>query len=116
MNKDPLLSARRHFLSSIAIGAVGAVGSATLGTPGIFAEELVRTPRQILGPFYPNKLLLDTDNDLLIINDSITPAALRHRLLSLTHTSIKRNVLENQPLGEDCPLTFARPNTSAVFP
>ena len=25
------------------------------------------------GPFYPNKLPLDTDNDLLIINDSITP-------------------------------------------
>src|SRR5262249_16096078 len=26
------------------------------------------------GPFYPNKLPLDTDNDLLIVNDSITPA------------------------------------------
>jgi protocatechuate 3,4-dioxygenase beta subunit len=26
------------------------------------------------GPFYPTKLPLDTDNDLLIINDSITPA------------------------------------------
>src|SRR5689334_14757126 len=26
------------------------------------------------GPFYPDHLPLDTDNDLLIINDSITPA------------------------------------------
>jgi protocatechuate 3,4-dioxygenase beta subunit len=26
------------------------------------------------GPFYPDKLPLDTDNDLLVINDSITPA------------------------------------------
>ena len=26
------------------------------------------------GPFYPDKLPLDTDNDLLIINDGITPA------------------------------------------
>jgi protocatechuate 3,4-dioxygenase beta subunit len=42
--------------------------------PGSFAEALVQTPRQMEGPFYPNKLPLDTDNDLLIINDSITPA------------------------------------------
>jgi protocatechuate 3,4-dioxygenase beta subunit len=41
---------------------------------GAFAEELVRTPRQTEGPFYPNRLPLDTDNDLIIINDSITPA------------------------------------------
>ena len=26
------------------------------------------------GPFYPPKLPLDTDNDLIIVNDSITPA------------------------------------------
>src|SRR4051812_43262997 len=26
------------------------------------------------GPFYPDKMPLDTDNDLLIINDAITPA------------------------------------------
>ena len=26
------------------------------------------------GPFYPDKLPLDTDNDLLLINDAITPA------------------------------------------
>src|SRR5882672_4491048 len=42
--------------------------------PGAFAEELTRTPQQTEGPFYPVKLPLDTDNDLLIINDSITPA------------------------------------------
>ncbi len=32
------------------------------------------TPRQTEGPFYPDKLPLDTDNDLLILNDSLTPA------------------------------------------
>jgi len=42
--------------------------------PGAFAEELVRTPRQTEGPFYTVKLPLDTDNDLLIVNDSITAA------------------------------------------
>jgi len=42
--------------------------------PGAFAEELMRTPRQTEGPFYPDKLPLDTDNDLIIVNDGITPA------------------------------------------
>lgn len=39
-----------------------------------FAEELVLTPRHTEGPFYPDDLPLDTDNDLLIVNDAITPA------------------------------------------
>ena len=61
-------SNRRHFLGSLAWGA------ALFTTPGLFAEELVKTPKQTEGPFYPDKLPLDTDNDLLIINENITPA------------------------------------------
>ncbi|HUF48732.1 MAG TPA: protocatechuate 3,4-dioxygenase [Vicinamibacterales bacterium] len=41
---------------------------------GDFAQALQRTPAQTEGPFYPTALPLDTDNDLLIINDAITPA------------------------------------------
>jgi protocatechuate 3,4-dioxygenase, beta subunit len=59
---------RRHFLQAMTIGV------AAFTVPGVFAEELTRTPRQTEGPFYPNHLPLDTDNDLLIINDGITPA------------------------------------------
>jgi protocatechuate 3,4-dioxygenase beta subunit len=59
---------RRVFLSTLTLGA------AAFTTRGLFADELVRTPRQTEGPFYPNKLPLDTDNDLLIVNDTITPA------------------------------------------
>jgi protocatechuate 3,4-dioxygenase beta subunit len=59
---------RRHFLSKLALGAV------VFTVPGVFAGELVRTPSQLEGPFYPDKLPLDTDNDLLIINDTLTPA------------------------------------------
>jgi protocatechuate 3,4-dioxygenase, beta subunit len=62
---------RRQFLSS---AGVAACASVALFTPAGFAEQLVQTPRQTEGPFYPNKMPLDTDNDLLIINDSITPA------------------------------------------
>jgi protocatechuate 3,4-dioxygenase, beta subunit len=43
-------------------------------TRGAFAEALSRTPRQTAGPFYPDRLPLDTDNDLVIINDGVTPA------------------------------------------
>ena len=39
-----------------------------------FAEELTRTPRQTEGPFYPDRLPLDTDNDLLIVNDATDQA------------------------------------------
>ena len=62
---------RRIFLSSAAVSVAGA---AALFTPGVFAEQLAQTPSQTEGPFYPDKLPLDTDNDLLIINDAITPA------------------------------------------
>ncbi len=34
----------------------------------------IQTPAVTEGPFYPDHLPLDTDNDLLIVNDSITPA------------------------------------------
>jgi protocatechuate 3,4-dioxygenase beta subunit len=49
--------------------------SALFTVPGVFAEELARkTPWVEEGPFYPPRLPLDTDNDLIIVNDSTTPA------------------------------------------
>ena len=61
-------SSRRMFLGSLA------AGGAFFATRGLFAEELARTPEMTEGPFYPDKLPLDTDNDLIIVNDGITPA------------------------------------------
>ena len=74
MHKDNQLFTRRQILSSLTIGAAGAIGIYAADTPGVFAEQLIQTPRQTEGPFYPDKMPLDTDNDLLIINDGITPA------------------------------------------
>jgi len=68
MNQQFFVHDRRRFLRNVALGA------ALFTTPGLLAEELVRTPRQTEGPFYPDRLPLDTDNDLLIVNDGITPA------------------------------------------
>src|SRR5262245_6613011 len=66
--KRNLSQDRRTFLRSIGISSV------LLSVPGAFAEELVRTPKQTEGPFYPDHLPLDTDNDLIIVNDGLTPA------------------------------------------
>ena len=67
-NFDSFLTRRGMLRGSLALGA------AAFFVPGVFAEELTRTPRMTEGPFYPDKLPLDTDNDLIIINNSITPA------------------------------------------
>jgi len=47
-----------------------ALGSLFAGRAGAYAEELVRTPQVTEGPFFPDKLPLDTDNDLLVITDA----------------------------------------------
>src|SRR5437667_9483921 len=59
---------RRSFLKRLSASTV------LFAVPGAFADELMRTPRQTEGPFYPDKLPLDTDNDLILVNDSLTPA------------------------------------------
>jgi len=84
---------RRLFLGSLTLGA------AAFAVPGVFAEELTRTPAQTEGPFYPDKLPLDQDNDLLIIKDSITPAVgevtnLTGRILGPNGQPIKNALVE----------------------
>ena len=65
---------RREMIKNLAIAAGALSTSAWFARPGLFAEELLLTPSMTEGPFYPDRLPLDTDNDLLVINDSITPA------------------------------------------
>ena len=62
-----MVSTRRQLLSGMAFGA------ATLTAPGAFAQALA-TAVTGDGPYYPDKLPLDTDNDLLILNDGLTRA------------------------------------------
>lgn len=59
---------RRSFLGAFAAAA------AWWTVPGAFAEELAGTPPLTEGPFYPDHLPLDQDNDLILIKDSTTPA------------------------------------------
>lgn len=77
-----LLDRRQIFHCGIALGA------SALATPGVFAD-LLQTAPQTEGPFYPNKMPLDTDNDLLVINDSLTPAV--GEITHLTGRVLDRN-------------------------
>ena len=69
--------------------------SSLLCVPVLMAEALSLTPYQTEGPFYPDKMPLDTDNDLIILNDSLTPAVGTVAYLSGKVTDIKGNPLRN---------------------
>jgi len=89
----PGIRSRRGFIGALALSSAG------LMVPGVFAEELSRTAAVEEGPFYPDKLPLDTDNDLLIVNDAITPAVgqvthLSGRVLSPSGSPIRDALVE----------------------
>ena len=89
---NPIFS-RRQFVRTCAGTA------AFFTTAGLFAEQLALTPAQTEGPFYPDKLPLDTDNDLLILNDNITPAVgqithLSGRILDKSGDPLRNAVVE----------------------
>ena len=91
--KSLVLPTRRLFLQGVTFSA------AAFTVPGLFAEELTPTPAMTEGPFYPDRLPLDTDNDLLIINDSITPAVgeithLSGRILSASGEPVRNAFVE----------------------
>lgn len=84
---------RRQFLGGLAVGI------SAFSVRGLFAEELTRTPKQTEGPFYPDRLPLDTDNDLIVINDTLTPAVgeithLSGRILDARGNPIRNAVVE----------------------
>ena len=93
MNERNLIQNRRGFLRGISVGAV------LFAVPGAFAEALTRTPEQTEGPFYPDHLPLDTDNDLIIVNDALRPAVgeithLSGRILDAKGVPIRNALVE----------------------
>jgi protocatechuate 3,4-dioxygenase beta subunit len=90
---DRVLTRRDALRGGLALGALG------LFTPDMFARELARTPALTEGPFYPDRLPLDTDNDLIIVNKSITPAVgevthLTGQVLDINGSPVKDAVVE----------------------
>lgn len=75
------------------------LSSALFTTPGLFADELMRTPAMTEGPFYPDRLPLDQDNDLFIVGNSTTPAVgeithLTGRIMSASGEPIRNATIE----------------------
>ena len=87
-------ASRRSFFRRLSLTA------ALLTVPGAFAEELARKTAWVgEGPFYPPRLPVDTDNDLVVVNDSITPAIgeithLSGRLLNTSGEPIRNATIE----------------------
>jgi protocatechuate 3,4-dioxygenase beta subunit len=65
---------RRDFIKNAAVTSAVFAMPSFWAVRGAFAEALQLTPPQTEGPFYPDHLPLDTDNDLIIVNDNVTPA------------------------------------------
>lgn len=83
---------RRRFVAGVSGGAVALAANGFFADRS-FAERLAETPRLTEGPFYPDKLPLDTDNDLLIVNDSISPG-----VGEITHLAGKLTTSAGTPL------------------
>lgn len=93
---------RRRFLSIVGTAA------GTLLAPSAFADErmrwvesgeyvedLVATPAMTEGPFFPDRLPLDTDNDLILINNGLTPA-----VGDVTHLTGRILTIKGEPIRD----------------
>lgn len=88
MNPKIQLPDRRLFL--------GAWAASLWTVPGLFAEQLLLpTPRLTEGPFYPDELPLDRDNDLILLGDNVTPA-----LGEITHLTGRVMTSHGSPLQD----------------
>jgi protocatechuate 3,4-dioxygenase beta subunit len=83
------IPSRRIFLGTAAMAATFTT------VRGAFAEELAKTPKATEGPFYPDKLPLDTDNDLIVINDGTTPSVGEITHLTGKVLDVKGNPVRN---------------------
>lgn len=79
---------------------LGALTASLFTTRGLFAEQLLLpSPALTEGPFYPDKLPLDQDNDLIKIGDDTTPAVgeithLTGRILNASGSPVKNATIE----------------------
>ena len=89
----PTNESRRQIIKNMAFTALA------FTAPGVLAGELTQTAHQVEGPFYPDHLPLDTDNDLILLNDAITPAVgeithLSGRILNMSGEPVRNAVVE----------------------
>lgn len=86
----------RQIIAIVAFMALAAIAAADTNEP---SSEVVSTPPQFHGPFYPSALPRDTDNDLVYINENDAPATgevvhLSGRILDLNGEPVANAVVE----------------------
>ena len=84
---------RRRLLHSLAVASAGITATSA------FAEMLALTPRMTEGPYYPDTLPLDQDNDLIHVNEHTTDAIgtvtqLSGRVLDVQGKPLKNALVE----------------------
>jgi protocatechuate 3,4-dioxygenase beta subunit len=84
---------RRRLLHALFLSSAGLI------TRGAFAEMLTLTPHTTAGPYYPDHLPLDQDNDLIRVTDDLTPAIgtvtnLSGRILDVNGAPLKGALVE----------------------
>ncbi len=84
---------RRRIVNRLLIGALAC------STQQALAQGLILTPTQTEGPFYPDRLPLDQDNDLIVVAGRKAPAAgeithLTGRILDLQGNPMRGVVIE----------------------
>ena len=107
---------RRRLLQALAAPA------AAWTIPGLFAEALNKTVSLGEGPFYPDKMPLDTDNDLLVLNEGITPAVgdvayISGRVLTANHfaTAMSRSGRPTAMALTSTPAAVTPADTTPIF-
>lgn len=75
------------------------IGFLACSTQRVIAQNLIATPAQTEGPFYPDRLPLDRDNDLIMVAGRTKPAAgeithLTGRILDLHGRPLRGVVIE----------------------
>lgn len=92
-------SSRRKALRGAAGLSIAALSTRLFTVKGAFAEALTPTGQSGEGPLYPDKMPRDTDNDLILVNDAITPGIgeithLSGRILDRTGTPMRNTFVE----------------------
>ena len=78
---------------------LGAAAAAFLASKGLFADVLSSTPQLTEGPYYPDNLPLDRDNDLIVLGNNVTPAIgeitqVSGRLLTASGSPVRNATIE----------------------
>jgi protocatechuate 3,4-dioxygenase beta subunit len=76
------------------LALVLSAASVVLAGGWVFSQPLIKTPTQIEGPFYPDRLPPDTDNDLVRVNESKTLAK-----GTISHLFGKVTDIKGKPVG-----------------